>query len=329
MDSIKMNYSRRDFMKSSVALATGALIAPNAIASGKPVAGYADITRSEKRPICVFTKSLQYLSYEELAETLAGAGYDGADLSVRPGGHVIPENVKADLPKVIKLLQQAGVSTPMMVTAINDPDDPFTETVIATAADVGIKYYRMGYIDYDKSKTIPQNIDNLKRTFERLGKINRKYHIHGEYQNHAGTRVGGPVWDLYLLVKDLDPQYIGIQYDIRHAVCEGGESWPLGLKLMAPWIKTFPLKDFVWQRRLKRWIPYNVPLGEGMVDFDAFFQQYTALNLSGPFSIHLEYDLGGAESGSRNPKMSKDEIFKYLKQDIDWLRNKLKEYHIS
>lgn len=324
-----MNYSRRDFMKSSVALAAGAMVAPNAIASGKEITGNSELIRSVKRPVCVFTKSLQYLTYEELAVTLAKAGYDGADLSVRPGGHVIPENVKTDLPQAVKILQQAGISVPMMVTVINDPNDKFTETVIATAADAGIKYYRMGYIDYDRSKTLPQNLDNLKRTFEQLEKINRKYQIHGEYQNHAGIRVGGPVWDLYLLVKDLDPQYIGIQYDIRHAVCEGGESWPLGLKLVAPWIGTFPLKDFVWQRRLKRWIPYNVPLGEGMVDFNAFFRQYAELDLSGPFSIHLEYELGGAESGDRNPKMSKNEIFKYLKQDIDWLRNKLKEHNID
>ncbi len=53
------------------------------------------------------------------------------------------------------------------------------------------------------------------------------------------------------------------------------------------------------------------------------------LNLSGPFSIHLEYELGGAERGSRNPNMNNKEILNYLKQDIDWLRNKLKEYRID
>ncbi len=216
-----------------------------------------------------------------------------------------------------------------MVTAITDPNDKYTEEVIATAAEYGIKHYRMGYMEYDKKKSLPQNIDTLKKVFEQLAKINEKYNIHGEYQNHSGIRVGGPVWDLYLLLKDLDPRYIGVQYDIRHAVCEGGESWPLGLELVAPWIKTFPLKDFVWQRRLKRWIPYNVPLGEGMVDFDAFFTKYKELNLSGPFSIHLEYELGGAENGNKQPKMNRNEIFKYLKQDLDWLRKKLIEYNID
>ncbi|GHV53277.1 hypothetical protein FACS1894181_17030 [Bacteroidia bacterium] len=280
-------------------------------------------------PVCIFTKSLQYLGYEALAETLAKAGYDGADLSVRPGGHVEPEKVKEDLPRLVNILEQAGVSVPMMVTVINNPADKYTEPVIATAADAGIKYYRMGYIDYDKRKTVPQNIDAIKKIFESLEKINRKYNIHGEYQNHSGIQVGSPVWDLYLLLKDFDPQHIGVQYDIRHAVVEGGEAWPLSMELLSPWSRTFPLKDFLWQKRLSRWVPYDVPLGEGMVNFDAYFRKYKELNLSGPFCIHLEYELGGAERGSREPTMSHDSIARYLKRDIDWLRIKRKEYVID
>ena len=33
-----------------------------------------------------------------MAEVVAENGFDGADLTVRPGGQVLPENVEKDLP---------------------------------------------------------------------------------------------------------------------------------------------------------------------------------------------------------------------------------------
>ena len=47
----------------------------------------------------LFSKHLEHLSYEELADTIAGIGLDGVDLTVRSPGHVLPENVKTDPPQ--------------------------------------------------------------------------------------------------------------------------------------------------------------------------------------------------------------------------------------
>lgn len=326
-----MENSRRHFIKSGLTIASGALLARDTFAEKIFSSAHSVIPSAEPlpHPVCVFTKCLQYLDYDKVGLTLAETGYDGADLSVRPGGHVLPENVKKDLPRAVKAFQKVGVSTPMMVTSIVDAKDKFTEPILAAAADLGIKYYRMGYLDYDKSKTIPQNIDFHRKTFEELEKINRKYGIHGSYQNHSGNRVGGPVWDLYLLIKDSDPKYIGVQYDIHHAIYEGAQSWTVGMDLVAPWISSCPIKDFFWQKTENKWANREVPLGEGMVNFDAFLKKYKELNLTGPFTLHLEYDLGGAERGNKTTTMSHGMIVQYLKQDSDWFRNRLKKHNIS
>ena len=154
--------------------------------------------------------------------------------------------------------------------------------------------------------------------------------FHGGYQNHSGRGVGGPVWDLYSLLKDRDPQYIGVQYDIRHATVEGAISWPLGLRLLAPWIKTIDIKDYIWEKDEKgSWKLKNVPLGEGMVDFKAFFELYKSFNIEGPVSIHYEYDLGGAEHGRLNPTMPLDEIKVWFKKDLDYLENQFRQFGID
>ncbi len=314
--------SRREFIKISVAGAAGITLTGNLPAS-------ALFQNESKRPIHVFTKCLQFLTYEEIAEVLARQGFDGADLTVRPGGQVLPENVETDLPKALQALRKEGIDSDMITTAINDPDDQHTVPILQTMADLGIRYYRMGYMDYDDNKSVVENLDIHKKTFEKLEKLNRKYGVCGNYQNHSGTRVGGPVWDLHHLLKDRDPEFIGVQYDIRHAVAEGGVSWPLGMKLLSKWIRTTDIKDFIWEKDEKgEWQIKNVPLGEGMVDFDKYFELYKSFQIEAPVSIHYEYDLGGAEHGRANPTMSREKIFSWLKKDLDFLENKFKKFNL-
>ena len=314
---------RRSFIKTGTAGIAGLTL------SGYATASVLTTPATTKRPIHAFTKCLQFLDYNEMAEVLAKNGFDGADLTVRPKGQVLPENVSIDLPKALKALQKAGLGTQMIVTGINDPTAPDTRPVLKTMADLGIKYYRMGYLSYDDKKSMPENLDIQKIAFEKLEKINKEFGVTGNYQNHSGVRVGGPVWDLYHLLKDRNPDYIGVQYDIRHAYVEGGISWPLGMKLLAPWIQTTDIKDFIWEKNEKQqWKVKNVPLGEGMIDFNKYFELYKSMKIEAPVSIHYEYDLGGAEHGDKNPTMPLSEINSWLKRDIVFLRNLFEKYDL-
>lgn len=315
-----MEKNRRNFIKTASMASMGAAITGNVTAASG--------LKERKRPVCAFTKCLQFIDFERTGETLAFAGFDGADVPVRPGGSVLPENVEKDLPRAVKALKKNGISVPMIVSAIVDADDPLTERVLGTISNEGISYYRTGYLMYDPSKTIQQNLDGHKRTAEKLEKLNRKFGLHGAYQNHSGMRVGGPVWDLYWLVKDCDPNFLGIQYDFCHASAEGGVSWPLGMKLIAPWIKTVDIKDYIWAKAGEKWKEQCVPLGEGMVNFDDCLELYVLHNISGPFSLHFEYNLGGAESGKTKTDMILKDIALLMKRDCSWFTDKINERKI-
>ncbi|MGB4958710.1 MAG: twin-arginine translocation signal domain-containing protein, partial [Saprospiraceae bacterium] len=56
-------------------------------------------TPFERQNIHIFSKHLHFLDYYEAGTVAAELGFDGVDLTVRPKGHVLPENVKTDLPK--------------------------------------------------------------------------------------------------------------------------------------------------------------------------------------------------------------------------------------
>jgi sugar phosphate isomerase/epimerase len=210
----------------------------------------------------------------------------------------------------------------MMAAAITDPTDPLTESILATASQIGIRYYRMGYYRYDSSKTLHQTLNEAKAKLRDLVDMNKQYNIVGTYQNHAGARyVGAPLWDLDLLLRDLDTRWIGCQFDIRHATVEGGTVWPTHFRLMSRYINTLVAKDFRWTQSDSVWRAQNCPLGEGMVDFPGYFKMLKKAGIAVPMSLHLEYPIGGAEHGARRLTGDKQQVINAMRKDLRFLRN--------
>jgi L-ribulose-5-phosphate 3-epimerase len=278
--------SRREFVtRAAAGLTIGALgtasRATNASAS----------PRREAEPvIAVFSKHLQWLPFADVGPVVAESGFRTVDLTVRPGGHVLPERVEEDLPRAVETLRKSGLAVPLITTAITDANDPLTRRVLTTAKKVGVSHYRMGYWTFPAAADPLTALREMKPRAAALAALNREIGIRGGYQNHVGTRVGGSVWDLGVLLEGIEPDGLGVQYDIRHAVAEGGESWPVTLRMIAPHIDTIALKDHVWAKRADgRWEPRSVPLGEGMVSFDAYLRQILARGPLPPATMHFEY----------------------------------------
>ena len=240
--------------------------------------------------IAVFSKHLQWLPFADVGPVIAESGFTAVDLTVRPGGHVLPERVENDLPRAVEMLRKSGLTVPLITTVITDAGDPLSRRVLATAKQVGVAHYRMGYWTFPADTDPLVALRALTPRARALATLNREIGIRGGYQNHVGTRVGGSVWDLGILLEGIEPDGLGVQYDIRHAVAEGGESWPVALKLIAPHIDTLALKDFVWAKRTDgRWEPHSVPLGKGMVSFDAYLRTLLARGPLPPATMHFEY----------------------------------------
>ena len=317
--------NRRRFLKSSMGFTAATISIPMYI--GAAVTAGRSLEKNEKKfQICIFSKHLQWLDYDGMAQTAAELGFDGVDLTVRRNGHVLPERVEDDLPKSVEAIKKAGIEPLMIVTDINDPDDPNTEKILKTASALGIKYYRLGYYVYSEAQSIASTLEQVKPKIKDLAAMNKHYNIHGAYQNHSGSKyVGAPVWDLWELFKELDPQYIGCQFDIRHATVEGGMVWPIHLRLMAKYIKTLVIKDFSWEMQNNKWRIVNCPLGDGVVDFDGYLQLLKKLSIVGPISVHYEYDLGGANRGLTKLTIEKEKVLTAMRQDLEFLKTRLRK----
>jgi sugar phosphate isomerase/epimerase len=98
------------------------------------------------------------------------------------------------------------------------------------------------------------------------------------YGRSAGMGMGVPYPAAQALIGDLDPQWVGWDFDTALAV-DG--SLPAAL----PRLRMMVLRDI---RREKGQV-MSCPLGEGIVDFPALFTTLAKARFSGPLTLQLDY----------------------------------------
>lgn len=303
-----MSNSRRKFVKN---VGAAALVAPLMSCNV-----FNKEQSDESLNVHLFSKHLQFLNIKEAAQMATEMGFAGLDLTVRPKGHVLPENVERDLPAAIRDIKASGSTCEMITTAISDVANPLDLNTIKVAGAEGVKYYRSNWFKFKKDLSLEESLDYYREKVQELSELNKAHNLIGCYQNHSGTKVGASIWEVKKILETADPAFFGAQYDIRHAVAEGGRSWSNGVKLIKDQIKNIVLKDFKWGKVNGKWKIVNVPIGEGMVDFDAYFKLLKSFGLKPPVSLHLEYPLGGAEKGKSEITVEKKVVFDAMKKDL-------------
>lgn len=314
-----MSLTRRKFIKNA---GTASVVAPLA---SLPFDLFTRSDSDAPLKVHLFSKHLHFLDLKKASQISAELGFDGLDLTVRPKGHILPENAESDLPIAIRDIKENGSTCEMITTAVADVANPLDVKVIESAGLQGIKYYRSNWFKFKKDLLLEESLDHFKIKVHQLGELNKVHNIVGCYQNHSGTKVGASVWEVKKILETVDPKFFGVQYDIRHAVAEGGRSWSNGVKLLKDQIKTIVLKDFKWGKVNGKWKIVNVPIGEGMVDFKSYFKILKNYGLNPPVSLHLEYPLGGAEKGRYEITVDKKVVFDAMKKDLAAVQKLWKE----
>jgi L-ribulose-5-phosphate 3-epimerase len=304
------NPTRRRFL-SAATLAAAAALAPRArAASSRPGFG---------GTLCFFSKHLPEMGARDLGRAVRQLGFAGVDLTVRPGGHVAPERAALELPSFVKTLRDEGLEVPMVTTALLSARDPAAGPVLETAGSLRIPFFKPGYYKYTFAD-VRAELDAAAVELRGLAELSTRCGVALGYHNHAGY-LGAPVWDVARVIDGLDPRWVGYYFDVRHAVVEGGDGgWRSALNLVAPRLKMVAVKDFFWEKGQKGWQARNCPLGDGMVDWKAYFAALARGAFRGPVSLHIEYDIPGATSAAKQ-----DNVLAAASRDLAFLKAGLVE----
>jgi sugar phosphate isomerase/epimerase len=282
-----------------------------------------------KLPVCAFSKHFQWTTVAEAAQMAAEIGYDGLDITLRAGGHVLPERAAEDLPKAVEAAHKAGIAVPMVTAGIADVSSPHAETMIRTMAKLGIRRYRWGGFRYDARRPIPEQIAEYRAKSRDLAALNAQHSVCAMYHTHSGVgQFGASIWDLWEMLREVDTRHAGINLDCGHATVEGGlGGWINSTRLVAPMTRGIALKDFRWEKDAKgAWKPRWCGLGEGMVDFPRFLGLVKQAGFEGPLQLHMEYEeLGAAHAGKPTLDIPRAEFLRLCKRDLVKLRGYLSE----
>ena len=109
-------------------------IAASAVSAATSTTLSAKAKAPARNPFCFFSKPFQSLSYDDLADLVAELGFDGIEGTVRPGGHITPEQVPDELPKMVEALLKRKLELTIMASGINNADDKLNLQQLRVAA---------------------------------------------------------------------------------------------------------------------------------------------------------------------------------------------------
>jgi len=290
--------SRREFLAASAAAALWPGAAPG--------------TRRAAPPLAVFSKVYQELKldFDGAAEITAEAGFEGIDCPVRPRGEIAPERAVDDMPRYADALRKRKVDMLLLATEITSVASPHAENILRTAKKLGIRHYRLGTRLIRGGRTSAAMIPEARAEIKELAALNREIGICAIFQNHSpgGQYLGGDLAVMSEIVKDFDPDQVGVAFDLGHAIVVHGDDWTGHFERLKTHVKVAYVKDV---RRPKQFVAF----GEGEFGKTDWFRRLKQMNYAAPFSVHVEYDW----AGKGNPK-TREALLGTLKQCAAALR---------
>jgi sugar phosphate isomerase/epimerase len=244
----------------------------------------------------LFTDNLADLPLAEAAKAAKSAGFDGLDLTLRAGGHVLPANAEAGMAKARQAAEAVGISIPMVSTDITDSSSPHADSALAAAAHFGARHVKLGYWPYQPFGTLARQIDAAQERLARVIQLARRYNVLPCVHPHSGRFVAAGGQLLYFILRDFKPEEVGAYVDPMHMTIEGSlNGWELGLDLVANWIAVVGVKNFRWRpgnRDTQGQLRYRweyVPLADGQAPLPEFVGYLKKLGFNGIVSLHSEY----------------------------------------
>ncbi|CAM3729147.1 sugar phosphate isomerase/epimerase [Occultella aeris] len=229
----------------------------------------------------VFTKPWSAMPPGPLGELVAGLGFAGAEVPVRPGCYLDPDNVGERLADFVRSLAEYGVK---VTSVAADPVEP----VLAACAEAGVSMVRtMAPVDQDYRA----GVGRLHREWATAVPWCDRYGVTVVVQQHHGTYVESTLGILQL-IEDL-PGF-KLAWDAAHDALTGVD--PVrSLELAGPRLGQVNLKNARYRRvpdpvsGAPRYRPWFGPAESGMADWSRVLAWLHATGWSDPICLHPEY----------------------------------------
>jgi sugar phosphate isomerase/epimerase len=229
--------------------------------------------------VIVFTKPIGPLPIDGLVARLAALGVDGADLTVRDGQTVTPEEPRG-IVSVARALADRGLRLEVVTTDLRERG-PGAGAIFTACADAGVSLVRLGFYRYEPERGYRP--DEVRRQLAGLAAQAAGHGVRVALQLHHGT-VHPSAAHALRLIEDLDVQ---VYADFGNQAKEGGEDWRLTLDQLGDRVACVGVKNAAWQRTEGGWQVGWVPLADGVVPWPEIIPGLRSRGYDGPLSLHV------------------------------------------
>jgi sugar phosphate isomerase/epimerase len=243
----------------------------------------------------MFTKHLEGLDLGAIITSLKSANVAGADLAVRHGCPVDPDNISTALPEAAKAFADEGLVIPLVTgpTDFNQPDIQYAERFYGACGEAGVGHIKLGYWHWKPEKHYWNQLDEVRGHLDGFQKLSEKTGVKTVVHNHSGKSMGLNSCAAMNIVKGFDPAHIGVFADPGHlSLC--GEPIEMALDIVRDYLCALAVKDLTTRRpagRAEQGPPTtgSVRLGTGLGDWPALVRALKKIDFQGPISFHSEY----------------------------------------
>jgi sugar phosphate isomerase/epimerase len=182
------------------------------------------------------------------------------------------------------------LEVPIISTSVTSANDPNGRQILGIAGFMGIPLFRPGYWKYGKAPNREIRLAEVQREILGLASIARAYNIATALHNSSGDCVGAGLADLNGILRNIDPRWVGYDFDPGFATETAGVDGFGGLMGLAmPKLKAVTVCDVTWNKD-KPDARKACPLGEGLVDWHQFFTALGRARFVGPITIQVRYE---------------------------------------
>ena len=234
--------------------------------------------------LAVFTKPWRRDSVPDLAKRLAALGFDSAEVPVRPGFQVEVANAEKDLPDLVSVFADHGLTVASVASALD-------ERAFAACANAGVGIIRI-MAPITRGQYL-RSEEALRKQLVAAVPLCERYRVKIGVQQHYGDNVCGAA-GLRLLLSGVDDRWVGAIWDGAHDALAGLEP-ENGLDLVWDRLVMVNLKNAYYRRvngpeaLQAEWARYFTTGRHGLASWPRVLAELKRRDYSGTLCLTAEY----------------------------------------
>jgi sugar phosphate isomerase/epimerase len=187
-----------------------------------------------------------------------------------------------------------GLDVPMLTTNLTKAQDKSSQEVLGLATYLGVPFFRPGPFKCTGSVQIEMQLPYVQRDIANMATLGRYTKMSMGVLNYMDGAEGASIVDIGRVIRPIDPQWAGYDFDVANALRENAAGFEAPLAVALPRLKMVTLRDFKWEgpeggsRTAKR-----CPLGDGVVDFGKLFAALAKAKFAGPVTLPVDHSPAG------------------------------------